>query len=523
MGSPHALAVWRMSLVMEDEKIIRMLNKVDKKILLLLEKEDKFSDEIELTTKLEKSAIINSGRKMMTLGLIKIEGISKEEVQLTENGRRYLKEGLPEYRVFKFISSNGSVDYKKLSIDLGMDKNEINAAIGYLKKSGILTEKNGILSVEGEKHDYIDERNSILSSINDHMPANASLFTDMFKRGIIENISSVREKFSITPLGKIIIKNEEFWVDMIDKLSKENITNWENLKFRRYSDNPEILNAISGKLNIKTKFSSFIKDVMVSMGFKEMQSNYVESVFWNFDVMMFRQDHPDRDIQDTVYLNSGKGKVPRELLLNVKKVYEKGFRASKYNESIGYRRNFDTSKSSSLIMRGHTTATTFRYIYDFISKNKEKPAKFFSIDKSFRNETMDNTHLLELYQIEGIVYDDNLSVADLVGYIKQFYSKIGIDRIRLKPTYNPYTEPSLEIQAFSPKLKRWIELGNSGVFRPETLYPFGITKNIVAWGFGMERMLNLKLEMGDIRDLYGAYTDIDLLRDMESTKIFNEI
>ncbi|MCW1294982.1 MAG: phenylalanine--tRNA ligase subunit alpha, partial [Candidatus Parvarchaeum sp.] len=100
--------------------------------------------------------------------------------------------------------------------------------------------------------------------------------------------------------------------------------------------------------------------------------------------------------------------------------------------------------------------------------------------------------------------------------------KRGIEEIRIEPTYNPYTEPSLEIQAFSPKLKRWLEVGNSGVFRPETLKPFGINKNIVAWGFGMERMLNLKLGMADIRDLYGAYTDLDLLREIESARVFGE-
>ncbi|EGD71922.1 MAG: Phenylalanyl-tRNA synthetase class IIc [Candidatus Parvarchaeum acidophilus ARMAN-5_'5-way FS'] len=507
---------------MEDKNIIRVLNKVDKSILLLLEGSDKFSDEIELSTALDRSSVINSGRKMLSLGLIKIEGIEEAQFILTKNGEVYLKEGLPEYRIFNFIKNNVTVTYSQL-YNMGMDKNEITAAIGYLKKSGVLLEEKGKLSVDTKMESRLENRNKILYAVYKGLIKETEDLTDLLRRGIIENISKVREKFSITPLGNKIIKDSEFNEDLIDKLSKDNIKNWEGLKFREYADNPEILSSLSGKLNIKTKFSSFIKDVMISMGFKEMHSNYVESVFWNFDVMMFRQDHPDRDIQDTVYLNGGKANVPKDILTNVKNVYEKGFKESKYSESIGYRRKFDISNSGTLIMRGHTTATTFRYIHDIISKNKEKPAKFFSIDKSFRNETMDSTHLLELYQIEGIVYDDNLTVADLIGYIKQFYGKIGIEKIRLKPTYNPYTEPSLEIQAFSPKLNRWIELGNSGVFRPETLRPFGIKKNIVAWGFGMERMLNLKLGMGDIRDLYGAYTDIDLLRDTDSAKIFSEI
>lgn len=508
---------------MEQEKIIKMLNKVDKRILEIINSGEKFVDELEILTGFEKPAIINSGRKMMSFGLVKITGITSESLVLTDNGKKYLKDGLPEFVIFNFIKKYGEVEYKQLFLDTGLDKNEIAGAIGFLRKEGMLIEKNGKISVNLEKQADIEKKNKFLLEVGENKQADETDFSDLFRRNIVERITRIRDVFSITTLGKNIIKNKDFHVELIDKLSTENIKNWRGLTFREYGNMPEIPSIIAGKSNIKTKFSEFIKDVLVSMGFKEMRSNYVESVFWNFDVMMFRQDHPDREIQDTVYLNCAVGKIPKDLLSKVKAVYENGFKVSKYNESIGYGRHFDVSKSNSLIMRGHTTATTFRYINDFISKNKDKPVKFFSIDKSFRNETMDSTHLIELYQIEGIVYDDNLTVADLIGYIKKFYSKIGIEKIRFKPTYNPYTEPSLEIQAFSPKLKKWIEIGNSGVFRPETLYPFGIKKNIIAWGFGMERMLNLKLEMADIRDLYGAYTDIDILRNIESARIFSEI
>ena len=508
---------------MEDEKIIRTLNKADKQILQLLQKEEKFADEIELSAGLEKSAVVNSGRKMLSLGLVKISGIISVNLSLTVSGKNYLEEGLPELRIYNFIQKHKGVEYKQLFSDTSLDKNEIAVAIGSLKKNDALKEENGRLFVKTEGGDAIKTRQDMLAAVAENKLNGSEDVQDLIKRGIIADISKIRDKFSITDLGRKIINNKEFSAEVVDKLSVENIRNWQNLRFREYSSRPEILDSLSGKLNVKTKFSNFIKNVMLSIGFREMHSNYVESVFWNFDVMMFRQGHPDRDIQDTVYLNGGEGSVPKDILSKVKSVYEHGFKISKYNESTGYDAEFDTSKSNSLIMRGHTTSTTFRYLHEVISKNPDKPAKFFSIDKSFRNETMDNTHLLELYQIEGIVYDDNLTVADLIGYIKDFYSRIGIDKIRLKPTYNPYTEPSLEIQAFSPKLKRWIELGNSGVFRPETLYPFGIKKNIIAWGFGMERMLNLKLELADIRDLYGAYTDIDLLRSIESARIFSEI
>ncbi|MCL4362218.1 phenylalanine--tRNA ligase subunit alpha [Candidatus Parvarchaeota archaeon] len=505
-----------------EEDTIRMLNKTDKIVLSALEKGEMFSSELELKYALERAAVINSARKLFSLGLIKIDSITANTIRLTDLGQKYLKDGLPEYRVFEFLRHNKTVEYKQLFSSVPMEKDELNAAIGVLKRMLAINIEGGKITVNPDKSAKVEEQNRVLQIVEKEQNVNYDGTADLIRRGIMEQVSEIKEKFSITPAGIKLLKNSEFKAEYIDKLSPNNIKNWDSLFFREYSEKPEILDSLSGKMNVKTKFISLIKDAMVSMGFSEMHSNYVESTFWNFDVMMFRQDHPDRDIQDTVYLNGGKAVIPAKLLKNVKDVYEHGFFSSKYNESIGYRRKFDRSKSDSLIMRGHTTATTFRYIYEFISKNKDKPAKFFSVDKGFRNETMDNTHLLELYQIEGVVYDDNLSVSDLIGYIKQFYKKIGIEKIRLKPTYNPYTEPSLEIQAFSPKLKRWLEVGNSGVFRPETLKPFGINKNIVAWGFGMERMLNLKLGMADIRDLYGAYTDLDLLREIESARVFGE-
>ncbi len=507
---------------MEEKNVIKMLNKTDKVLLSNLENKEMFSNEIELKSGLDRITVINSARKLFSLSLVSIESITGTTLRLTSLGQKYLKEGLPEYRVFNFVRRNETVEYKQLFSSVPMEKDELNAAIGVLKRLLAISVDNGRITANAGKSAEIDERNAVLQSVEKGQKTDYAGTEDLIRRGIIEQVDEIREKISITPAGIKVLKDAGFNAEYIDKLSASNIKNWEGLNFREYSAKPEILNSLSGKINIKTKFISLIKDAMLSMGFSEMHSNYIESTFWNFDVMMFRQDHPDRDIQDTVYLNGGKGSIPVGILKNVKDVYERGFFSSKYNESIGYRRKFDTSKSDSLIMRGHTTATTFRYIYEFISKNKDKPAKFFSVDKGFRNETMDNTHLLELYQIEGVMYDDNLTVSDLIGYIRQFYGKIGIKKIRLKPTYNPYTEPSLEIQAFSPKLKRWLEVGNSGVFRPETLRPFGISKNIVAWGFGMERMLNLKLGMADIRDLYGAYTDIDLLREMESVRAFSD-
>ncbi|TNV83999.1 hypothetical protein FGO68_gene16358 [Halteria grandinella] len=83
----------------------------------------------------------------------------------------------------------------------------------------------------------------------------------------------------------------------------------------------------------------------------------------------------------------------------------------------------------------------------------------------------------------------NIGLSHLLGIMQEFYSKIGIKQLKFKPAYNPYTEPSLEIFGFHPQLKRWVEIGNSGVFRPEMLRPMGLPEDVsvLGWGLSLER------------------------------------
>lgn len=111
------------------------------------------------------------------------------------------------------------------------------------------------------------------------------------------------------------------------------------------------------------------------------------------------------------------------------------------------------------LLRTHTTAVSARMLYKLANQEGGfVPAKYFSIDRVFRNETLDATHLAEFHQVEGVVADRNLTLGDLIGTIAEFFKKLGISQIEFKPAYNPYTEPSMEIFCFHPGLKKWIEV-----------------------------------------------------------------
>ena len=98
--------------------------------------------------------------------------------------------------------------------------------------------------------------------------------------------------------------------------------------------------------------------------------------------------------------------------------------------------------------------------------------------------------------------------------MNEFYSKIGITKLKYKPAYNPYTEPSLEIFGFHPTLKRWVEIGNSGVFRPEMLRPMGLPEDVsvIAWGLSLERPTMIYYNIQNIRDLFGHKVELSTIK-----------
>ena len=108
--------------------------------------------------------------------------------------------------------------------------------------------------------------------------------------------------------------------------------------------------------------------------------------------------------------------------------------------------------------------------------------------------------------------------------MKTFFSKIGIKNLKYKPAYNPYTEPSLEIFGYHPQLKKWIEIGNSGVFRPEMLEPMGLPKDVsvIAWGLSLERPTMIYYSVDNIRDLFGHKVNISTTKKNPICYIQNE-
>ena len=275
---------------------------------------------------------------------------------------------------------------------------------------------------------------------------------------------------------------------------------WKGKKFRRYDVEVNVPRIYPGKRHFINESKEYAKNIWLDMGFKEMVGNTISTSFWNFDSLFVPQDHPAREMQDTFFLK-GSGKLP-EIASKVKK---------QHNDSWGP--NWSEKEAEKLVLRTHTTVLSAKTLANL--DESDLPAKFFAIGRNYRNESLDWSHLFEFDQSEGIVVDPNGNFRNLLGYLKQFFNKMGYDQIRFRPAYFPYTEPSVEIDVYIPEKNRWIELGGAGILRPEVVKPLlGKDIPVLAWGIGLGRIVLPYYNISDLRDFYK--NDLKQLREIKT-------
>lgn len=300
---------------------------------------------------------------------------------------------------------------------------------------------------------------------------------------------------------------------------------WKTANFKPYNFKALGADQNAGALHPLNKVRSEFRQIFFEMGFEEMPtSNFVESGFWNFDALFVPQQHPARDLQDTFYISDPKRADPpratsgedkadyKTYWENVRAVHEGG----KFG-SIGYRYPWAEEESLRLVLRTHTTATSTAMLHKLAQKKgpdgRPPPARYFSIDRVFRNETVDATHLAEFHQVEGVIADYGLTLGGLMEFMEIFFNKMGITDLKFKPAYNPYTEPSMEIFSYHKGLNKLVEIGNSGMFRPEMLEAMGLPKDmrVYGWGLSLERPTMIKYGISNIRELLGHKVDLNFI------------
>jgi phenylalanyl-tRNA synthetase alpha chain len=196
-------------------------------------------------------------------------------------------------------------------------------------------------------------------------------------------------------------------------------------------------------------------------------------------------------------LNSPKiGRLPENKIVNaVKSAHENGGKTG----SSGWGYSWNRDIAAQLMPRAHTTSVSARKM----AKDFKVPGKYFTIGRVFRPDVLDATHLIEFNQLEFMVVDENLNMANLMGVLKKFAEEFaGATKFRFLPDYYPFTEPSVQIDGYSPELRKWVEFGGAGIFRPEITESLGISAPVLAGAFGIDRLFQKKIASKDIRELF---------------------
>jgi phenylalanyl-tRNA synthetase alpha chain len=451
-------------------------------------------------------------------GLVELAADESRSFRLTAEGEFVLKEGLPERRAVRLVARTpDGVPVAQIG-RRAVNEREVPIAVAWLKRkrwariektpSGPVLFPDQAAPERGPDEDTLAR--AATGSLTDR---DAKAAAELVERGLLETSVERAWKLRLTPAGvaaKRAIPHDFAKVEEVNQLTPELVAAWAAMtpqekarqRLRPFDFGVDVAVPAGGKAHPLTHIIEEIRDIFVALGFQEIAGDYVEPAFWNMDALFIPQDHPAREMQDTFYVKDpARLPVDDRLFGVVKDVQTTGGKTG----STGWGGSFRKEESERALLRTHTTVTTVRHL----AAHPKGPSRVFGIGRVFRNEAMDATHLPEFHQVEGIVVEDGATLAMLMGILREFYKRMGFPQVKFRPSFYPYTEPSLDVAV--QWNGRWLELGGAGVFRPEVTLPLGVKSPVLAWGLGLERLAMLRLGLTDIRQLY--LSDVQWLRE----------
>ena len=296
------------------------------------------------------------------------------------------------------------------------------------------------------------------------------------KKSKLQEIMSKMREFTVEQKKEIGMKANQFKMAIEDAINKQ-LEKLKDEEVNKKLDNEQIDVTLPGKvfskgaLHVLSKTIEELEDIFIGMGYSIAEGPEIEEDLFNFEMMNLPKDHPARDMQDTFYI---------------------------------------TDKN---LMRTHTSPVQARVMLEA----KGKPIKVVCPGKVYRRDNDDATHSHQFMQIEGLVVDEKITMADLKGALTQVFSKILGEntKVRFRPSYFPFTEPSVEVDVSCFKChgvgcplckgNGWIEVLGAGMVHPNVLRMAGYDPERYqgfAFGIGIERLTMLKYGIDDVRSFY---------------------
>jgi len=469
------------------------------------------------------AAVMRNALSLQEKNFLTIQAATQNIIKLTAEGKSYAQTSLPERKLVVAVAElGGKADLSKAAQKAGLEASFIQIAQGWVirkkwafydSKTNTLTLNDALLhqmSVpEGCDETLLKYLGEKEQAVFDDLSGELKEATEQLKKRKLAVVEPKTTRIlKITPEGTQAVSEAIIAVPEVTKLTPELIITgkWREAKLQKYNIEAPVAKTWGGKKHPYLSFLDEVRAKLVQLGFQEMTGTAVEASFFNFDALYVPQDHPARDPSDIYYIKDPKYANldnQTQTVEQIAQTHENGNQTG--STGWGYKYNLEAAKR--LILRGHGTCLSARTLQ---SGQYQVPSRHFSIARVYRPEITDRTHLSEFNQVEGIIIDEHLTLKDLLGVLGKFALEIaGADKIRFKPDYFPFTEPSVELSAYKEGYG-WIEFGGSGIFRPEVTLPLNVKAPVIAWGLGVDRLYMMRNEISDIRMIFNQ--DLDWLR-----------
>jgi len=457
------------------------------------------ADGLAKSSSIDRGTIISSINALESDKYVHFRTEAEYSVEPSKEGLSY-KDGFPEEELVEKVKSHGG------EIAISSIKDQIGLI--WAKKNGWIEISEGKARLKKEAHtgEYAQRKvfNALISGsgkahLTNTIRSNPDVVKLLESRKLLTiNRAERIEDISLTDAGKEAISKWSGGSGEIAELTRDIITKraWTDKKFRKYDINAVVDGIYPARAHPVMEFIDIVRNTWMRMGFTEVEGPIVESAFWNFDALFVPQDHPTRDMQDTFFLSNPESIEieDRELMGRISAMHRKGWQMQ-WKEKL----------ATQAVLKTQSTAATIRHVRKIASALKEgETARFFSVGKTFRNESIDYKHLAEFYQVDGMVIGDGVNLANLIHVISEFYARLGFvmgKDIHIRPSYFPFVEPGMEVY-YTPEDGSKIELLGSGVIRKEISKAMGTNKRILAWGGGIDRLLLKGLKIESITELY---------------------
>lgn len=477
-------------------------------------------DRLSEASGLAHAAAMRAALSLESSNLVRIRERKITRALLNEEGKLYFERKLPERRLVEaLIKMGGEAAINDVLRAAHIEGEMVTIALGWLARKGWakISQREQKIKLLREPEVGADERllsmlgssgALVIEELNDDLK---EAFKVLKGRRIVEVNEEVIREVELTEEGWSLLEKGIEVIEEVTQLTPELIVTgkWREKHLVKYNIMAPAPRIWPGKKHPYLRFLDEMREKLVALGFREMNGPIVEVSFFNCDGLYMPQDHPAREIHDIYFIKDpeyGDLNPYKRFLEQVKETHENGWKTG----SKGWGYKFSLLMAARLILRSHTTAVSIRTL---ISDDLEIPGKYFAVARCYRPELIDRTHLSEFNQVEGIVVGEDLTLRDLLGILERFAIDIaGADKVRFKPDYFPFTEPSVELSAYKEGYG-WMEFGGSGIFRPEVTLPLGIDVPVLAWGLGVDRLFMMKAGIDDIRYLFTH--DLSWLRGKE--------